>query len=185
MAEGIVVRPVTADRWDDLVDLFERRGPRGGTPMTAGCWCMWWRQRTGGPEQNKTNMHHLVTSGAPPGLLAYRSGHPVGWVSISPREGLGQLMRSPRYRPADDQPDVYALVCFYVQTAAKRQGVAGTLLDAALDHARSCGARAVEAYPNVRTDFMGSRKEFERRGFQPVRSAGTRIVMRVSFDEHT
>jgi GNAT superfamily N-acetyltransferase len=21
------------------VSLFERRGPRGGTPITAGCWC--------------------------------------------------------------------------------------------------------------------------------------------------
>jgi hypothetical protein len=31
------VRPVTADRWPDLLDLF---GPNGGY---ANCWCMWWR----------------------------------------------------------------------------------------------------------------------------------------------
>jgi hypothetical protein len=27
---GVVIHPVTPDRWDDLVALFERKGPRGG-----------------------------------------------------------------------------------------------------------------------------------------------------------
>jgi hypothetical protein len=33
----------TADRWADLVDLFERRGPRGAWPRTSACYCMFWR----------------------------------------------------------------------------------------------------------------------------------------------
>ena len=34
----VVIRPVTPDRWDDVVALF---GPRGAC---AGCWCMYFRQ---------------------------------------------------------------------------------------------------------------------------------------------
>lgn len=180
-----MVEPVTADRWDDLVSLFERPGPRGGTPMTAGCWCMWWRQRTGDGEKNKANMHRLVASGIRPGLLAYQSGSPVGWVSIAPRETFGQLMRSSRYRPTDEDTGVYVIACFYVHVAAKRQGVATELLDAALNHARECGACAVEAYPNERPDYMGNWEDLEVRGFRSVRDAGKRTVMRISFDQPT
>jgi hypothetical protein len=40
--------PVTAERWPDFVDLFERRGPRGGhrNVPAHGCWCMFWRDRS-------------------------------------------------------------------------------------------------------------------------------------------
>jgi GNAT superfamily N-acetyltransferase len=37
--------PATRERWGELVDLFERPGPRGGTPITAGCWCQYWHVR--------------------------------------------------------------------------------------------------------------------------------------------
>ena len=44
--EGRVdVHVVTPDRWGDVVDLFERPGPRGGTPQTNGCWCQFWHLR--------------------------------------------------------------------------------------------------------------------------------------------
>ena len=39
---------MTRERWRDLVDLFERRGARGGMRNTPayGCWCMYWRDRS-------------------------------------------------------------------------------------------------------------------------------------------
>ena len=49
----ITVHPVTKERWADLVELFERPGPRGGSPMPANCWCMWWRARAGDAGKNK------------------------------------------------------------------------------------------------------------------------------------
>jgi hypothetical protein len=33
------VRPVTSERWDDLLVLFGDRG------AYSGCWCMWFRVR--------------------------------------------------------------------------------------------------------------------------------------------
>ncbi|MCA1823200.1 MAG: hypothetical protein LC640_02825, partial [Frankia sp.] len=66
-----LVAPVTPDRWADFSDLFTRRGPRGGSPITAGCQCMWWRQRTGNATANEAAMRGIVGSGRVPGLLAY------------------------------------------------------------------------------------------------------------------
>jgi GNAT superfamily N-acetyltransferase len=171
---------VTSDRWADLAELFERKGPRGGTPMTAGCWCMWWRKRTGDPAKNKRNMRAIVRADKEPGLLAYSAGEPIGWVSIAPREEFGQLLSSRIYRPQDEDLDVFSLVCFYVDRRGKQQGVAAELLDAAVAHARRRGASAIEAYPHAtdRRDYMGTNALFRQAGFKRVRSAGKRTIMR-------
>ncbi|MFQ5967384.1 MAG: GNAT family N-acetyltransferase [Acidimicrobiia bacterium] len=175
----IEVHPATPDRWDDLVDLFERRGPRGGTPPTDGCWCMWWRQRTGDGAKNKLALKGLVEAEREPGLLAYESGVPVGWVSVGPRPEFGQLMRSRAYGPKEDQkaPDIFTIVCFYIHPAAKRRGVAGALLDAAIKYAVGRGARTIEAYVLEGGDFMGRREAYETRGFTEVRTAGKRAIL--------
>ena len=79
------IRPATPDRWGDLADLFERKDPRGGQPMPAGCWCMWWRHRAGDAETNRAAMEQLVGSGVVPGLLAYEGDRAIGWVSVAPQ----------------------------------------------------------------------------------------------------
>ena len=172
------IKPVTAERWSDFAALFERRGPRGGTPMTANCWCMWWRKRTGDGAKNKRNMRGLVQAGSEPGLLAYEDGVPVGWVSVAPREEYGHLVRSRNYGPKEEEEGVWSIVCFYVDPRAKKKGVAAALLEAAVEHAFSRGAAAVEAYPHERGDYMGSPDWFERLGFEPVRTAGVRVIVR-------
>lgn len=172
------IYPVSAGRWRDLVDLFERPGPRGGTPMTYNCWCMEWRGLTGDRDRNQQAMRDLAERGHEPGMLAYRDGEPVGWVSVGLRAGFAALLRSPTYRPVDDSEGVHVISCFYVHPSAKRQGVATALLDAAVHHAFERGAAVVEAYPGNPPDHKGRLEWFERRGFVAVRSAGKRTVMR-------
>lgn len=175
----IEVHPLTPDRWLDFLDLFERRGPRGGQGMQSnGCWCMWWRERTGDARRNKAALRELVREGREPGLLAYDEGTPVGWLSLGPREEFGQLLRSPKYRPERPEDGIWSIVCFYVHASARHRGVAETLLRASLDYARTRGAKALEAYPHVRGDYMGSPELFERGGFTAVRSIEPRLVMR-------
>jgi GNAT superfamily N-acetyltransferase len=175
----VEVAPVRPERWDDLVELFERKGPRGGTPMTDGCWCMWWRKRTGDRAKNKRAMRELVRGGREPGLLAYEDDVPVGWVSVAPREEFGQLLSSRVYRPQDDDPDIWSIVCFYLDVRAKKRGVAPVLLDGAIEHAFAHGARALEAYPFASgKDYMGVRKQYEGAGFERVRRTEKRLVMR-------
>lgn len=179
------IHPVTPERWADMVQLFERRGPRGGHRNAPGygCWCMYWRDRElahGAPK--KRAMASLVRSGCEPGLLAYQEGAPVGWVSVALREQFPALLRSPQYRPHAEQTAVWSIVCFVVDRPAQRQGLAAALLKAAVEHAFARGAAAIEAYPHVTNgaDYMGSVPLYERAGFRRVRDANKRAIYQLA-----
>ena len=177
------IHPVTPERWPDMVELFERRGPRGGHRNTPayGCWCMYWRDRSlehGAPK--KRAMGALVRAGREPGLLAYDEGSPVGWISVAPREEFTAILRSPQYRPRDEDEGVWSIVCITVDKPLRRSGLAGALVGAAVEHAFDRGATAVEAYPHVRDarDYMGSVPLYDRAGFVRVREANKRAIYR-------
>jgi GNAT superfamily N-acetyltransferase len=183
----IEIHPATPERWADVVDLFERPGPRGGTPFTAGCWCQYWHLRgkaydEGWGAANRARLERQVVSGEVPGLLAYVEGAPVGWCRLGPRETFERLERSPKLARVDDE-DVWSLVCFSVHVSARGQGVATALLEEAASRAAAAGARLFEAYP-VRTghhvidSFTGYLPMFLAAGFEPVRDAGRRTIVR-------
>jgi GNAT superfamily N-acetyltransferase len=174
------MQPLTEDRWPDLVELF---GPSGAY---SGCWCMYLRESArefeancpNGGAPNKRRLHARVKAGEIPGLLGYRDGRPVGWVSVSPRSDYVRLLRSPVHRPADDEPDVWAIACFFVAKSARRGGVADELLKAATRYAREQGARLVEGYP---IDTSGGRKpsaEVWRGSVEQFLRAGFEVVAR-------
>jgi ribosomal protein S18 acetylase RimI-like enzyme len=144
------IYPLTQDRFPDLAALFEE----GGDPKW--CWCMYFRLRskdfgfTGAPV-NRTRLQALTASaaaaGSPaPGLIGYRDGRAVGWVSLGPRSDYERLEHSTTLRPIDDRP-VWSIVCFAVSRGARSQGLARALLDGAVAYARERGAQTLEAYP--------------------------------------
>ena len=179
------IQPATKERWDDLTELF---GPSGAY---AGCWCMWNRQTSREyddhkGEDNRRSLEALVTAGETPGLLAYHDAIPVGWVSVGPREVFSRLGRSRVTKPVDDEP-VWSVTCFVIDRAHRGQGVAGVLLAAAIEFARSGGATAIEGYPvEPRTDeippiyaWMGLASMFTKAGFVEIaRRSETRPLMR-------
>jgi len=182
----LAVHPVTQERWRDLVDLFERRGPRGGMRNTPayGCWCMYWRDRSlPHGEPKKRAMAKIVRAGREPGLLAYEDGIPVGWVSVAPRTDYVAILASPQNRPreAGGGPAVWSIVCFAIDRYSQRKGVASALLAAAVDYAFAHGASSVEAYPHVAKadDYMGGVELYRRAGFAPVRDANKRAIVRL------
>lgn len=165
---GIRVEPVSAERWNDLVELFGERG------ASSGCWCMWFRVAPkdwtrGAGAGNRVRLEQLVGGDAVPGLLAYRDGRPVGWVSVAPRRQFERIAGPPDVASEDG---VWSIVCFYIDAAERGRGVGSALLGAAIDHARRRGARALEAYPIERERpsnadaFSGLRSMFERAGFR-------------------
>ena len=185
------VRPVTPDRWDDLVDLFTRPGPRGGKTEANACWCMFWRLEAGEFERkrgtgerrgagNRKAMRSLVEAGREPGLLAYLDGVPVGWCSVAPRAEFIRLERSRSLRRVDDEP-VWSIVCFYIHRAQQGSGLGKALLSAAVEYAAARGARIVEGYPVRPGDsdpYTGFQSMFEKAGFEMVREGGRRSIMR-------
>jgi GNAT superfamily N-acetyltransferase len=187
MAMKPEIRPVTPDRWDDLVELFGDRG------AYSGCWCMWWRLTSAEFDKRhgtgtRRGLKRLVDTGRVPGLLAYLDDHPVGWVSVAPREEFGRIERSRQLRPVDDRP-VWSIVCFYIDRKSRGRGVGSALLRGAVEYAAGKGAEVVEAYPvdtknrNIPAAelFTGTVEMFEAAGFQIVADrGGRRRIMRAS-----
>jgi GNAT superfamily N-acetyltransferase len=183
----VEVEPVTPERWADLVELFTRQGPRGGKPITDGCWCQFWLLRGKQADaawgaKGRRRLRDQVRHGTEPGLLAYVDGVPVGWCRIGPRERFARLEHSATLRRVDDQP-VWSVVCFYVHPTAKRMGVARALLAGAERLAASHGARLVEAYPvgpkQINLDaYTGYAPMYAAAGYDVIRKAGRRTVVR-------
>ncbi len=181
--ERFAVHPLTKRRWNDLVELFNRPGGS----IVRGCWCMYYRKtgQGGHGEANKRAMRSLVNSGVVPGLIGYRNGRPIAWISLGPREDYLRLVRSPVMKPVDDKP-VWSIVCSFVDAKERGQGVAEMMLKAAIEYARAKGATLLEAYPIDNSapshpDFMwfGAKRMFDRAGFKEVaRRKPTRPVMR-------
>ncbi len=188
--ESLAIEPMTKERWDDFERLFGERGACGG------CWCMYWRlthreyeaQKGAG---NRAAMKALIEAGDVPGLLAYRSGEPVGWISVAPREEFPRLARSRILKPVDDKP-VWSVVCFFVDRAHRRQGLSTKLLNAASVYVREQGGELLEGYPvEPRKDhvppvfaYTGLVSAFTKTGFEEVgRRSETRPIMRRSLTD--
>jgi GNAT superfamily N-acetyltransferase len=172
------IRPLTSSRWRDLETLFNGRGGS----QVRGCWCMYYRRSgaTAAPpgmtrsDFSKCSLKALVDEGVVPGLIGYRDGKPVAWVSLGPREEYLKLARSSVMKPVDDKP-VWSIVCFYTAQEARGEDLAFAMLNGAVDYARSRGARIVEAYPvdkrkRERDDSMwfGAKSMYDRAGFVEV-----------------
>jgi GNAT superfamily N-acetyltransferase len=185
------VHPLTLDRWDDLVTLFDRPGD------PKGCWCMFYRvpsrefERLWG-KGARAAFRQVVAEGPPPGLLAYRDGAPVGWCAVAPRDSYPRIMRSPVLRPTDQGAACWAIVCFYVVRGERRGGVAAALLEAAVAFAAEHGATTVEGYPkdtegakrHANEMFVGSMSMFRAAGFEEAgRRSPQRPIMRRTLDQ--
>jgi GNAT superfamily N-acetyltransferase len=193
MSELTIV-PLTRRRLPDLATLFEQ----GGDPKW--CWCSFYRQRSldfssGSAAGNRSVLEAAVGATAgqnrAPGLVAYRDGEVVGWVSVGPREDYPRLVHSRVLAPVDERP-VWSIVCFVVGRRARGAGIATALLDAAIAYARDHGATLLESYPidtaagrvPAANAYKGTVGMYERAGFEVVarrqsnRTTRVRPIMR-------
>jgi GNAT superfamily N-acetyltransferase len=158
-ATDLEAEPLTPDRWPDLARLF---GPNGAY---SNCWCAF--QRVSGREfsagcanrgaGNRALLRRLTEEGGRPGLIGYRDGKAVGWVSVGPRPEFGRIVRSPILRLSPDEAadgSVWSVACFFIPRAHRGSGVGRALLDHAVGHARDAGASVLEGYP---VDTAGTR----------------------------
>ena len=130
------------------------------------------------------------------GLVAYLDGEPVGWCAVEPRTAYAGLLRNNRVpwegREEDKADDsVWAVTCVFARAGFRGRGVAYALARAAVDFARSRGARALEGYPihakpgqRISWDeiHVGSPGIFAAPGLEEVSHPTLRrIVMRIDF----
>jgi ribosomal protein S18 acetylase RimI-like enzyme len=190
----LVIQPLTTARWADLESIFNARG----CSIARGCWCMYYRRSGQRGElapgetasaRNRSELEALAAADPPPGLIGYRGGVPVGWISLGPRHDFAKLARSPVMKPVDDQA-VWSIVCLVVPAEYRRQGVARALIAGAVEYARARGVRLLEAYPvdkaqapAAESSWFGSKSMFDEAGFEEVaRRKPARPVVRLRLD---
>jgi GNAT superfamily N-acetyltransferase len=186
--EDLRIEVLTPDRLDDLAGLFDQPGD------PKWCWCASFHiagnVKARAREDNREVLTARAAEGPPPGLLGYREGQVVAWVSVAPRASYRKL-RNRDFRDvvragttsgaADTDADaddggIWSIVCFVVDPRQRGRGLAGAMLAAAVEHARGAGATAVEAYaidplgqriPKP-IAYGGTRSMFEEAGFRVV-----------------
>ena len=190
------VVPANRAGWEDLQAVF---GVRGGP---ARCWCQRYklapRESFGAvpAEERADRLRDQSRCGQPrsagtSGLVAYVGDQPAGWCAVEPRAaytGMARVHRVPWVGRDEDKADrtVWAVTCFVTRAGFRRRGLTRVLAAAAVEHARSQGALALEGYPITTTEVIleelhvGTVATFAAAGLQVVsRPTPRRVVMRI------
>ena len=181
----LIVHPLTSDRWNDLLQLFGKKG------AYSNCWCTWFRLTnrefdSSGGEKKKRLLKELVDSEKPPGLLGYIENTPVAWISLGPRDDFKRLQRSRILKPVDEKK-VWSIVCFFIHKEYRKKGFSNKLINEAIKYAKGQNAMIVESYPvdskdKMKTDssmYTGKAGTFISVGFvETIRRSSTRPIMR-------
>jgi GNAT superfamily N-acetyltransferase len=198
---AITILPANRASWNDLKTVFGQRGE------ACKCYCQRYKLapreafKHHPAEVRAKRLREQTACGRPgasttSGLVAYLGGEPVGWCAVEPRTayiGLLRAYRVPWENRNEDKGDsgIWAVTCFQIRAGFRRRGVSRALARAAVDFARSHGARALESYPMITTPgsdvtwgelHVGSRSVFAAAGFKEVgHPTPRRLVMRIEF----
>lgn len=175
----LTCRPLTLDTWDAYADLIARNGGVWG-----GCWCMGFHPEGVGKghtaEGNRAAKLARVAAGTAQAALVFRGEVCLGWCQYGPPAELPRIKHRKAYEAESGaQPD-WRITCFYVDKAARGQGVSRAALAGALDLIAAAGGGAVESMPEevtgrkVSGSFLWNANLalFEAAGFQRIRKLG-------------
>jgi GNAT superfamily N-acetyltransferase len=200
MTEQVRIVPANEVSWEDLSAVFGTRG------SSSVCFCQRYKLHPGEAfskfpaEERALRLREQTNVGRPDagttsGIVAYVNHEPAGWCAVEPRPayfGLLRVYKVPWEGRDEDRLDdsVWAVTCVLVRAGFRKRGIAYALARGAVDHARSHGARALEAYP-MRTEageitwdeiHVGAQSIFAAAGLEEVSRPGKRrAVMRIDF----
>jgi ribosomal protein S18 acetylase RimI-like enzyme len=177
MAE-ITVRPLSPERLGDYLQFFDQDNLTDN-PHWNTCYCYFyrsdpngkpWQERSGA--ENRADASRLISAGDMHGYLAYVDGKVAGWCHADVLSQFPGMLETPG-QPSDRDRSTGTVVCFVIDKAHRRQGVASSLLDAAVKGFREQGMQAVEAYtrmdpPSITTNYHGPLSMYLAAGFEIV-----------------
>jgi GNAT superfamily N-acetyltransferase len=165
----MLIKPLTLDVWGDFYALMN------SDSQCAECWCLNHREKSGCPTGIRAHdrMKALTGQDKVGGLLAYDGNECVGWISIDPlAELIGHDCQSSA--KASD----WAIHCLFIRETHRGRGLSGQLISAAIDYAKSRGAKICSAFPIPEinqhrfppneAEFSGRFATYSRLGFVPV-----------------
>jgi ribosomal protein S18 acetylase RimI-like enzyme len=178
----VTVRAVSPDQHDAVMHYFDLVA-YADNPNWSRCFCMErlvtdYDERT--KAQNRETRSALIRSAKANGLVAYRLGRVVGWCHAAPKTELLNV-------PGPSSADAGAIVCFVVAPDQRNQGIATTLLDAALRHLKGRGMRTAEAYPSLgeidpqrwaQINYVGPLSMYVKAGFEIVERTDDSCIVR-------
>jgi GNAT superfamily N-acetyltransferase len=181
------IRALTPDLAEAFFDFFDHRA-FSDNPYWKGCYCTFFhrpekiseeeaRQRPTRREQARS----LIQEGVLRGYLAFDGdGKVLGWCNANRKSCFLRLGAMDV-----ESQEVLAIVCFVIDPAHRRQGIARALLERALVEAAHQGLRWAEAYPSTRArsesgHYHGPLALYESLGFQ--RMPGRKVVVRKALD---
>jgi GNAT superfamily N-acetyltransferase len=187
----LVVEPAESRHEEALNGLFERTS----TP----CHCQYWHfegdknawldRLFNAPELNRAAFSaDLALSGLKGVVALGGTGEAVGWMKLTPAARVAKLYAQRLYKGLaifnGDREGVLTVGCLLVDESVRRRGVARALVQRAVELAKSCGARSIEAFPRRHEQsspaelWTGPPAVFLDAGFQIVNDFGPYPVLR-------
>lgn len=184
---SIDIRPAMPDHLDDWLDFFDHTA-YAGNPLDAACYCTGAHVlRPGEPggmrpwQQNRQTMIDLLRAGRAYGYLAFAGSRVAGWINASFRSAC---IQHPKVKDSPPPSKTISLSCITIAPEFRGNGLARTLINAAVDDADGRGADWIEAYPSTkqhtedRLNFRGHQKTYAELGFAVVADGTDSRVMR-------
>ena len=137
-----------------------------------------WGERTA--EENLALRREIAARGERDLWLLRVDGEPAASCQAGPRDRLPKLVGAFGLEPS---PETWAITCFFVAPAHRRQGRAAELLAGLLEDLRALGVSRVEAYPKAGAAledgeaWTGPERLFLDAGFELVKPGSPRSVM--------
>ena len=157
----IKVCKLEKDMADAYVEYFDNRAFSDGSPE-KGCYCVWhhWTEkheyeRSQMPEnerpfRKRDYAKELIQSGRLNGFAAFYDGRMVGFCNADTKENYFRMSREKNpnsWTGVNDGDKILSIVCFIVDPAMRRKGIAKALLEGACEYALNNGYDYVEGYP--------------------------------------
>ena len=190
------VASLSPSRREEYLAFFDHERGRAfaDNPAWAGCYCHYFHAAIAldwsslAADANRTAIGARIEVGEMEGFLAHDdAGRVVGWLNAQPRHKLPHCFARLEIPPTPiDVPahEAAVILCFIIDPALRRRGIARALLTHALDSLTDRGIRVVDAFPaasagpSAAAHCRGPLRLYEQLGFSRITVHGDTVAMR-------
>lgn len=168
---------LSADTWEDFAALAERHNG-----VFGGCWCTYFHTFSSEKEHtyegNRSLKQRRVDEGRAHAALVYDGDEAIAWAEYGSPDELPNIYHRKQYEEERDLLPDYRVTCIFVDRRYRHRGLSAIALQGAIDLIAAAGGGVVEGYPHDNQGkkkavlYNGTRKLFEEKGFDYIRSKG-------------
>lgn len=168
----MTIIPLDTDKLDSWLRFFDHRA-FADNPWWGSCYCTHYHKtKDGGEKQpgmsNREYAMWLIETGNMRGYLACSDkGEVIGWCNANDKTSFQALSSG---AAPEGAPRIKSVVCFIIEKAHRRQGIASLLLQRVIADAKQEHYDIIEAYPSLRArtdsgNYRGPMALYLKHGF--------------------